>query len=111
MWRGPLRTFPRLSILSSRFSHLYFLCLTKDAPDRKVMPTCFLVLLRHFLYVDRVVARSQETRFFHVFGSKHVIRSVVFKEAVGKRDERGHPCSGEFMWSLKLTLRAVMILL
>ena len=68
----------------------------------RVMPTCFLVLLRHFLYVDRVVARSQETRFFHVFGSEHIIRSVVFKEAVGARDENGDACGGGWFWFIAL---------
>jgi TIP41-like family len=46
----------------------------------RVMPTCFLVLLRFYLRVDGVVFRSCETRFFHVFGTERVVREVTLRE-------------------------------
>ncbi|KAJ1552941.1 hypothetical protein HK405_009481 [Cladochytrium tenue] len=40
----------------------------------RVMPTCFLVLMRLFLRVDGVLFRVRDTRLFHAFGSPVVIR-------------------------------------
>jgi type 2A phosphatase activator TIP41 len=45
------------------------------------MPTFFFVLMRYFLRVDGVIFRLYETRVFHEFGQKHVIREVTRKEA------------------------------
>jgi len=42
----------------------------------RVMPTCFFILLRHWLRVDNVVSRLRDTRFFHEFGTEWVVREV-----------------------------------
>ncbi|KAJ3330019.1 hypothetical protein HDU76_006642, partial [Blyttiomyces sp. JEL0837] len=46
----------------------------------RVMPTCFLVLLRLFLRVDNVLFRIYDTRLFHMFGSDHLIREFTARE-------------------------------
>jgi type 2A phosphatase activator TIP41 len=45
------------------------------------MPTFFFVLMRYFLRVDGVIFRLYETRLFHEFDQKNVIREVTRKEA------------------------------
>ena len=40
----------------------------------RVMPTCFLILLRHALRVDGMFIRQCETRIFHKFGTPYVLR-------------------------------------
>ena len=40
----------------------------------RVMPSCFLVLLRHALRVDGVLIRHHDTRLFHKFGTPLVLR-------------------------------------
>eukprot|EP00730_Choanoeca_flexa_P003636 TRINITY_DN11462_c0_g1_i3.p2 TRINITY_DN11462_c0_g1~~TRINITY_DN11462_c0_g1_i3.p2 ORF type:complete len:325 (+),score=32.72 TRINITY_DN11462_c0_g1_i3:1581-2555(+) len=47
----------------------------------RVMPSSFLVLLRQFIRVDRVFVRVRDTRFYHRFGTDHVIREQVWLEA------------------------------
>ena len=47
----------------------------------RVMPTCFLVLLRHALRVDGVLIRHHDTRLFHKFGTPHVLRDRRLAEA------------------------------
>ena len=47
----------------------------------RVMPTCFLVLLRHALRVDGVLIRHHDTRLFHKFGTPHVLRTRRLAEA------------------------------
>ncbi|KAJ3216888.1 hypothetical protein HDU67_008795 [Dinochytrium kinnereticum] len=46
----------------------------------RVMPTCFLVLLRLFLRVDEVLFRVNDTRVYHEFGSSSLIREFTSKE-------------------------------
>ena len=41
----------------------------------RVMPSCFLVLLRHNLRIDGVYIQQKEVRLFHKFGEASVIRS------------------------------------
>ena len=41
----------------------------------RVMPSCFLVLLRHNLRIDGVLIQQKEVRIFHKFGSDVVLRS------------------------------------
>ena len=41
----------------------------------RVMPSCFLVLLRHTLRIDGVLIMQRESRVFHKFGENVVIRS------------------------------------
>ena len=47
----------------------------------RVMPTCFLVLLRHALRVDGVLIRHHDTRLFHKFGTPHVLRDRRLAQA------------------------------
>ena len=47
----------------------------------RVMPTCFLVLLRHALRIDGVLIRHHDTRIFHKFGTPHVLRARRLAEA------------------------------
>ena len=46
-----------------------------------MMPSCFLVLLRHALRVDGVLVRHHDTRYFHKFGSPLVLRDRRLAEA------------------------------
>lgn len=47
----------------------------------RVMPSCFLVLLRHALRVDGVLIRHHDTRIFHKFGTPQVLRARRMAEA------------------------------
>ena len=47
----------------------------------RVMPSCFLVLLRHALRVDGVLVRHHDTRYFHKFGTPFVLRDRRLAEA------------------------------
>jgi len=47
----------------------------------RVMPSCYLVLLRYFLRVDRVKVKLCDCRVFHKFGSNEVIREYTEKSA------------------------------
>ncbi len=40
----------------------------------RVMPTCFLVLVRYFLRVEGALVRIADTRLFHAFGSGVLVR-------------------------------------
>lgn len=40
----------------------------------RVMPTCWFVLMRMYLRVDQVLVRVVDTRFFHAYGTNHVVR-------------------------------------
>jgi type 2A phosphatase activator TIP41 len=48
-------------------------CYAYSFPKR-VMPTCFLVLLRFFLRVDGLLFRIRDTRLFHKFTTNYLIR-------------------------------------
>ena len=45
----------------------------------RAMPTCFLVLLRQFIRVDRVTVSIVEIRWFHKFGTDEVIMQKLVK--------------------------------
>ncbi|MES1909913.1 MAG: hypothetical protein MHM6MM_002596 [Cercozoa sp. M6MM] len=51
----------------------------------RVMPTCFLVLMRSFVRADNVVVRLRDTRFFHVFGSDTVVQDMQYRECKWER--------------------------
>ncbi|KAF9166494.1 hypothetical protein BGX21_003831 [Mortierella sp. AD011] len=53
----------------------------------RVMPSCFLILLRFFLRVDDVLFRIHDTRIYHRFGTNSVIRECSTKES-SYRDTR-----------------------
>ncbi|KAJ3303140.1 hypothetical protein HDV03_004128 [Kappamyces sp. JEL0829] len=46
----------------------------------RVMPTCFLILQRFFLRVDKVLIRTIDTRLYHDFTSDVLIREYLEKE-------------------------------
>ncbi|KAJ3057618.1 hypothetical protein HK102_011012, partial [Quaeritorhiza haematococci] len=46
----------------------------------RVMPSCFLVLLRYFLRVDEVLFRIHDTRIYHQFGSAYMLREFSASE-------------------------------
>ncbi|KAJ3168639.1 hypothetical protein HDU88_001532 [Geranomyces variabilis] len=46
----------------------------------RVMPTCFLVLLRFFLRVDGVLFRVNDTRLYHEFGTNRVVREYSSRD-------------------------------
>ncbi|KAL0094773.1 TIP41-like family-domain-containing protein [Phycomyces blakesleeanus] len=46
----------------------------------RVMPTCFLILQRFFMRVDDVLFRINDTRVYHEFGSKYLVREYTSKE-------------------------------
>eukprot|EP00736_Rhodelphis_marinus_P013524 Rmarinus@m.8350 len=46
----------------------------------RVMPSCFLVLLRNFVRVDKVLVRVSDTRLYHNFDHVSVIREAVTRE-------------------------------
>ncbi|KAK3807872.1 MAG: TIP41-like family-domain-containing protein [Benniella sp.] len=46
----------------------------------RVMPSCFFILLRFFLRVDDVLFRVHDTRVYHRFGTKSIIRECSTKE-------------------------------
>ncbi|TPX39170.1 hypothetical protein SeLEV6574_g07395 [Synchytrium endobioticum] len=47
----------------------------------RVMPSCFLILLRFFLRVDNVLFRINDTRIYHEFGHDSLIREFSCREA------------------------------
>jgi len=47
----------------------------------RVMPRCFLVLLRFWLRIDGVLFRLMDTRWFHVFGCDYLLRETQLKES------------------------------
>ncbi|KAF8980228.1 hypothetical protein BGZ46_004486 [Entomortierella lignicola] len=53
----------------------------------RVMPSCFLILLRFFLRVDDVLFRIHDTRIYHRFGTDTVVRECSTRES-SYRDTR-----------------------
>jgi hypothetical protein len=49
----------------------------------RVMPGCFLILLRTFLRLDGDSGWLRETRFAHVFGTGKLMRDVQLREVTG----------------------------
>eukprot|EP00828_Plagiopyla_frontata_P048893 TRINITY_DN9543_c0_g1_i2.p1 TRINITY_DN9543_c0_g1~~TRINITY_DN9543_c0_g1_i2.p1 ORF type:complete len:157 (+),score=30.60 TRINITY_DN9543_c0_g1_i2:84-554(+) len=50
----------------------------------RIMEDCFLLLFRNYLRVDKVIVRVIDTRIFHTFGQKFVVREFVVKESSWK---------------------------
>ena len=57
----------------------------------RVMPKCFLVLLRYWLRVDNVIIRVRDTRLYHEFGHDHVLKHYEEREAKWKDLLRQYP--------------------
>lgn len=47
----------------------------------RVMNDCWFVLLRYYLRLDKVAVRILDTRIFHKFGTKEIIRDFMHKES------------------------------
>ncbi|CAJ0882414.1 5981_t:CDS:2, partial [Entrophospora sp. SA101] len=47
---------------------------------KRVMESCFFILQRYFLRVDDVLFRMNETRIYHEFGNKYLIREYSSRE-------------------------------
>ena len=45
------------------------------------MPTNFFILLRYFLRVDNVMLRVNDTRIYHEFGQRYLLREYTSREA------------------------------
>lgn len=45
------------------------------------MPTCFLVLLRFWLKIDKVLFKIFDTRIFHNFEKNYILREFQHKES------------------------------
>jgi len=54
----------------------------------RVMPTYWFVLLRFWLRVDHVVFRIYDTRLFHDYSSKHILREYTTREEPYKTLEK-----------------------
>ncbi|KAI8622821.1 TIP41-like family-domain-containing protein [Chytriomyces sp. MP71] len=68
----------------------------------RVMPSCFLILLRFFLRVDNVLFRIHDTRIFHAFDSPHILREYSTRECNYARVLARVPAAGGLMhaaWS------------
>ena len=46
----------------------------------RVMPKCFLILLRFWMRVDNVILRIYDTRIYHEFNNDYVIKNIMDKE-------------------------------
>ena len=57
----------------------------------RVMPKCFLILLRFWLRVDNVIIRIHDTRIYHEFGSDFVLRHVEEKESKWRELKKKYP--------------------
>jgi type 2A phosphatase activator TIP41 len=47
----------------------------------RAMADCFFIMLRHYLRVDDVVVRLCDTRLFHSYDSRYILREFQVKEA------------------------------
>merc|ERR1712228_585820 len=57
----------------------------------RVMPKCFLILLRFWLRVDNVIVRIRDTRLYHEFGHNHVLKHYEEREAKWEDLQRQYP--------------------
>ena len=44
------------------------------------MPSCYYIVSRTYLRVDSVILRVRETRIFHEFKTKKIIRNITWRE-------------------------------
>lgn len=65
----------------------------------RIMKDCFYGLLRSYLRIDNVMVRIIDTRIFHSFGDKDIIRNFFVKEATyDQLKSIGFDCSSN--WSM-----------
>ena len=74
---------------------------SKSYARYRVMNDCWFVLLRYYLRLDKVAVRILDTRVFHKFGTKEIIRDFMFKESTWEslRDEKGFEFGSEWLLS------------
>eukprot|EP00474_Spongospora_subterranea_P010089 CRZ10547.1 hypothetical protein [Spongospora subterranea] len=71
----------------------------------RVMPTCFLVLARHWLRVDDVILRVFDTRVFHDFSQTFVVREMKLLESTfDELAKQGHPANTGFYTSADIAI-------
>jgi len=64
-----------LLLLASQLTHA-----VRAHVSQRVMPTCFFILQRQWIRVDDVMFRVVDTRFYHQFGTQHVLREYQMRE-------------------------------
>ena len=47
----------------------------------RVMANCFFILLRSYIRVDGVLVRILDTRVYHEFGTKYILRDFSHRES------------------------------
>lgn len=64
---------------------------SKSYARYRVMNDCWFVLLRQYIRLDKVAVRILDTRIFHKFGDKEIIRDFMWKESTwdSLRDQKG----------------------
>ena len=74
---------------------------SKSYARYRVMNDCWFVLLRYYLRLDKVAVRILDTRVFHKFGTKEIIRDFMLKESTWEslRDEKGFEFGSEWLLS------------
>ncbi|PRP89214.1 hypothetical protein PROFUN_01934 [Planoprotostelium fungivorum] len=80
----------------------------------RVMPTCFLILLRFWLRIDQVLFHLMDTRIYHQFGTSFLVRESQLRESpyqslakmmpVDKHKEFTDPNAVSAMLSLRSSL-------
>ncbi len=78
------------SLLLSAVSSL-LTCFASLCAEQRVMPTCFLCLLRFWLRVDGVLIRLRDTRLFHAFNKPYLIRDYSEREDTFEMLAKVHP--------------------
>ena len=67
----------------------------------RIMNDCWFVLLRSYIRLDKVALRILDTRYFHKFGSKEIIRDFIVKDETWDRlrDVKGFGYGSEWLLS------------
>ena len=65
----------------------------------RVMPKCYLILLRFWLRVDNVIIRVNDTRIYHEFGQNYILRHYQEREAKWDKLTKQYPMSQLMQWT------------
>ena len=67
----------------------------------RVMEDCWFVLLRSYIRLDKVAVRILDTRYFHQFDSREIIRDFMYKESTWEylRDVKEFNLGSEWLLS------------
>ena len=61
----------------------------------RVMPQCFLLLARFYLRLENLMFRVIETRYYHEFGTGHVLREHTTRECTFDVVRKRQSAAGE----------------